>query len=81
MSIIHFLSNSISFTAYLEGIKLSFTWFTILSTLIQQVLYTIGGLENLQTAKKYYASTITLTGGKNTRALYGVCLVRMFLII
>ncbi|CAD5195671.1 unnamed protein product [Musa acuminata subsp. malaccensis] len=38
------------------------------------VLYTIGGLENLQTAKKYYASTITLTGGKNTRALYGVCL-------
>ncbi|KAJ8509948.1 hypothetical protein OPV22_000382 [Ensete ventricosum] len=39
-----------------------------------EVLYTIGGLENLQTAKKYYASTITLTGGKNTRALYGVCL-------
>ncbi|KAI3676642.1 hypothetical protein L1987_86254 [Smallanthus sonchifolius] len=38
------------------------------------VLYTIGGLENLQTAKKYYASTIELTGGKNTRALYGVCL-------
>ncbi|GJU64354.1 ER membrane protein complex subunit 2 [Tanacetum coccineum] len=40
------------------------------------VLYTIGGLENLQTAKKYYASTIELTGGKNTRALYGICLVR-----
>ncbi|CAL0311259.1 unnamed protein product [Lupinus luteus] len=38
------------------------------------VLYTIGGLENLQTAKKYYASTIDLTGGKNTRALFGVCL-------
>ncbi|XP_076939500.1 uncharacterized protein LOC143608326 [Bidens hawaiensis] len=38
------------------------------------VLYTIGGLENLQTAKKYYASTIELTGGKNTRALYGICL-------
>ncbi|MCL7044605.1 hypothetical protein MKW94_002433 [Papaver nudicaule] len=38
------------------------------------VLYTIGGQENLQTAKKYYASTIDLTGGKNTRALYGICL-------
>lgn len=38
------------------------------------VLYTLGGLENLQTAKKYYASTIDLTGGKNTRALYGICL-------
>ncbi|GMG99614.1 hypothetical protein Nepgr_001454 [Nepenthes gracilis] len=38
------------------------------------VLYTLGGLENLQTAKKYYASTIDLTGGKNTRALYGTCL-------
>ncbi|XP_059652716.1 uncharacterized protein LOC132299864 [Cornus florida] len=38
------------------------------------VLYTLGGLENLQIAKKYYASTIGLTGGKNTRALFGVCL-------
>ncbi|KAL2930006.1 ER membrane protein complex subunit 2 [Bienertia sinuspersici] len=38
------------------------------------VLYTLGGLENLQTARKYYASTIDLSGGKNTRALYGVCL-------
>lgn len=38
------------------------------------VLYTIGGLENLQTAKKYYASTIELTGGKNIRALFGLCL-------
>lgn len=38
------------------------------------VLYTLGGLENVQTAKKYYASTIDLTGGKNTRALFGICL-------
>ncbi|XP_015875358.1 uncharacterized protein LOC107412165 [Ziziphus jujuba] len=38
------------------------------------VLYTLGGLENLQMAKKYYASTIDLTGGKNTRALFGICL-------
>ncbi|KAL6012643.1 hypothetical protein ACLOJK_003132 [Asimina triloba] len=41
---------------------------------LDQVLYTLGGLENLQTAKKYYASTIDLSGGKNTRALFGVCL-------
>ncbi|KAK1287871.1 hypothetical protein QJS10_CPB19g00889 [Acorus calamus] len=41
---------------------------------LDQVLYTMGGLENLQTAKKYYASAIDLTGGKNMRALYGVCL-------
>lgn len=39
------------------------------------MLYTIGGLENLQAAKKYYASAINLTGGKNRRALFGVCLV------
>lgn len=39
------------------------------------MLYTLGGLENLQTAKKYYASTIDLTGGKSTRALFGICLV------
>uniref|UniRef100_A0A5B7A6Q1 ER membrane protein complex subunit 2 n=2 Tax=Davidia involucrata TaxID=16924 RepID=A0A5B7A6Q1_DAVIN len=38
------------------------------------VLYTLGGLENIQAAKKYYASTIDLTGGKNTRALLGICL-------
>ncbi|XP_042391367.1 ER membrane protein complex subunit 2-like [Zingiber officinale] len=39
-----------------------------------EVLYTMGGLENLLTAKKYYASATTLSGGKNTRALYGICL-------
>lgn len=38
------------------------------------VLYTLGGLENIQTAKRYYASTIDLTGGKNVRALLGICL-------
>uniref|UniRef100_A0A0C9RQJ8 ER membrane protein complex subunit 2 n=1 Tax=Wollemia nobilis TaxID=56998 RepID=A0A0C9RQJ8_9CONI len=39
-----------------------------------EVLYTLGGLENLKLAKKYYAAAINLTGGKNTKALYGVCL-------
>ncbi|XP_078177801.1 uncharacterized protein LOC144572211 [Carex rostrata] len=38
------------------------------------VLFTMGGLENFQTAKKYYAAAIQLTGGKNIRALYGVCM-------
>jgi hypothetical protein len=33
---------------------------------------------NLQTAKEYYASTIQLTGGKNSRALFGVCIVRPY---
>lgn len=39
-----------------------------------EVQYTLGGLENLKIAKKYYASAIKLSGGKNLRALYGVCL-------
>ncbi|RWR82212.1 ER membrane protein complex subunit 2-A [Cinnamomum micranthum f. kanehirae] len=41
---------------------------------LDQVLYTLGSSENLQMAKKYYASTINLTGGKNSRALFGICL-------
>lgn len=43
--------------------------------LLWQLLYTMGGIDNLRTARKYYASTIELSGGKNMRALYGVCLV------
>ncbi|KAJ8641683.1 hypothetical protein MRB53_018377 [Persea americana] len=42
-----------------------------------KVLYTLGGLENLQMAKKYYASTIDLTGGKNSRALFEPTIVLM----
>lgn len=38
------------------------------------VLYTLGGVDNILLAKKYYASTIDLTGGKNTKALFGICL-------
>ncbi|KAF9670078.1 hypothetical protein SADUNF_Sadunf13G0031100 [Salix dunnii] len=45
------------------------------------VLYTLGGIENLLTAKKYYSITIDLTGGKNTRALFGICLVRCLLCV
>ncbi|KAL6563032.1 hypothetical protein OROHE_005619 [Orobanche hederae] len=37
------------------------------------VLYTLGGVENLHAAKKCYAATIDLTGGKNTRAFFGIC--------
>ncbi|KAG7556790.1 Tetratricopeptide repeat-containing domain [Arabidopsis suecica] len=43
------------------------------------VLYTIGGVENIISARKYYAATIDLTGGKNTRALLGICLVSSLL--
>ncbi|KAL2652129.1 hypothetical protein R1flu_020257 [Riccia fluitans] len=39
-----------------------------------ELLYTMGGLENLRAAKKYYAATIELSGGRNIRALYGVVL-------
>lgn len=39
-----------------------------------EVQYTIGGMENLKIAKKYYASAIKMSAGKNLRALYGVCL-------
>lgn len=39
-----------------------------------QLLCTIGGLENLRTAKSYYATAIEFSGGKNIRALYGVWL-------
>ncbi|BBN12760.1 hypothetical protein Mp_5g22660 [Marchantia polymorpha subsp. ruderalis] len=39
-----------------------------------ELLYTIGGLENLRAAKKYYSATIELSGGRNIRALYGVVL-------
>lgn len=38
------------------------------------VLYTLGGVDNILLAKKYYASAIDLTGGKNTKALFGICL-------
>ncbi|PNX92670.1 hypothetical protein L195_g015810 [Trifolium pratense] len=48
---------------------------------LDQVLYTLGGLENVQTAKKYYALTIDLTGGKNTRALFGICLACALLLL
>lgn len=39
-----------------------------------EVQYTIGGLESLKIAKRYYASTIKLSAGRNLRALYGLCL-------
>eukprot|EP01018_Ginkgo_biloba_P022065 Gb_11429 [translate_table: standard] len=35
-----------------------------------RVLYSLGGLENLKMARKYYAAAIDLSGGRNTRALY-----------
>lgn len=38
------------------------------------ILYTLGGDENLATALKYYSSAIKFSNGKDLRALYGVCL-------
>lgn len=43
---------------------------------MMQLLYTIGGIDNLRIARKYYSAAIELSGGQNLRALYGVCLVQ-----
>ncbi|CAM6100619.1 unnamed protein product [Calypogeia fissa] len=39
-----------------------------------EVLYTLGGLDNIRSAKKYYAAALELSGGRNVRALYGIVL-------
>lgn len=39
-----------------------------------ELLYTMGGLENLKIARKYFASAVEYSGGKNIRALFGVCM-------
>lgn len=39
-----------------------------------ELLYTLGGIDNLRTARKYYSAAIELSAGQNMRALYGVCL-------
>ena len=37
------------------------------------VLYTIGGSANYQTARTHYSSAIDISSGRNLRALYGLC--------
>ena len=39
------------------------------------VLYTVGGANghNYRTARSYYAAAVQLSGGRNVRALYGLC--------
>lgn len=41
---------------------------------LAEVLYTIGGIENLRLARGYYSAAIEFSDGENLRALYGVCL-------
>jgi hypothetical protein len=41
-----------------------------------QLLYTMGGLDNLRAARKYYAAAIEMSGGQNMRALFGICMVK-----
>jgi hypothetical protein len=38
------------------------------------VLYTLGGNNNLRIARSYYAKAVELSGGTSTRALWGVML-------
>ena len=37
------------------------------------VLYTIGGATNYQTARTHYSAAIDISSGRNVRALYGLC--------
>ena len=37
------------------------------------VLYTIGGTANYQTARTHYSAAIDISSGHNVRALYGLC--------
>ncbi|CAL5228783.1 g11975 [Coccomyxa viridis] len=37
------------------------------------VLYTIGGAANYQTARTHYSAAIEISSGRNARALYGLC--------
>eukprot|EP00850_Spirogloea_muscicola_P014463 SM000104S09333 [mRNA] locus=s104:143159:152628:+ [translate_table: standard] len=39
-----------------------------------EILYTIGGPDNVRSARKFFAAAAEYSGGKNTRALYGICL-------
>eukprot|EP00271_Cylindrocystis_brebissonii_P006914 TRINITY_DN19848_c1_g1_i1.p1 TRINITY_DN19848_c1_g1~~TRINITY_DN19848_c1_g1_i1.p1 ORF type:complete len:316 (+),score=68.68 TRINITY_DN19848_c1_g1_i1:570-1517(+) len=39
-----------------------------------QILYTMGGAENIKLARQYYAAAVQYSGGHNLRALYGLCL-------
>jgi len=39
-------------------------------------LYTVGGVDNLEHAKKYYSYALELSHDNNVRALYGLLLVR-----
>lgn len=39
---------------------------------LAECLYTIGGLENVQAARKYFAAAVDLSSGSDLRALYGL---------
>mmetsp|Transcript_35701 Transcript_35701/g.112667 ORF Transcript_35701/g.112667 Transcript_35701/m.112667 type:complete len:312 (-) Transcript_35701:64-999(-) len=40
---------------------------------LADVLYTLGGAENVRVAAKYYSASVEYSGGKNLKALYGLC--------
>jgi tetratricopeptide (TPR) repeat protein len=40
------------------------------------LLYSIGGLDNLEMARKYYSFALELSTENNIKALYGLALVR-----
>ncbi len=43
-----------------------------------EILYTMGGLENFKLARKYFAHSLELNDVNNTRALWGLCAVCIY---
>ena len=51
--------------------------FFLCFTYFFQILYTIGGKDNVELARQYFAQSLELNGrANNLRALYGIILVR-----
>ena len=52
-------------------------FFWCLAYMFFQILYTIGGKDNVELARQYFAQSLELNGrANNLRALYGIILVR-----
>ena len=39
-----------------------------------EVLFTLGGADNIGKARRYFSAAVELSSGSNKRALYGICL-------
>lgn len=57
-----------------EEVLLSAPANPMLHTRYAEILYSIGGADNLRSALSHFAAAIEYSGGANTRALYGTCM-------